>query len=315
MTDHLRNLGNKFQVPLPRDENSYLGRECPNSGCQKYFKIKPGTGLTGTDLPCHCPYCGHTGPMHDFGTQNQIDYATSVVTRKVQEAVVRDLEDMARDFNRHSFNDIFSIKMGIEASPQPLRHYIEQELETDVQCASCTLQYSIYGVFAFCPDCGVHNSIQILEKNLELSAKELDLASQTDNADLEEHLIGDALENVVSAFDGFGRQVMSLAGAGSAAKPDEFSFQNISAADAKVASRFGSALSAPLDADSWNLVVRCFQKRHLLSHKLGVIDEKYVATANDPTACVGRKVRIDSQEVRELIKVIDVLGRHLMSLI
>jgi hypothetical protein len=36
--------------------------------------------------------------------------------------------------------------------------------------------------------------------------RELDLAATVD-ADLAEHLIGDALENVVSAFDGFGREI------------------------------------------------------------------------------------------------------------
>jgi hypothetical protein len=45
-----------------------------------------------------------------------------------------------------------------------------------------------------------------LTKNLELAKKKLALAEKAEK-DLAEHLIGDALENVVSAFDGFGRQL------------------------------------------------------------------------------------------------------------
>jgi len=45
MTRHLRRLGNQFQISLPLDEEGYLGRECPNTDCERYFKIKPGTGL------------------------------------------------------------------------------------------------------------------------------------------------------------------------------------------------------------------------------------------------------------------------------
>lgn len=52
------------------------------------------------------------------------------------------------------------------------------------------------------------NLSRILSKNLELAKKELALADTVD-ADLAENLIGDALENVVSAFDGFGREICS----------------------------------------------------------------------------------------------------------
>ena len=53
--NHLKQLGNRVQVTIPKDEEGYLGRECPQSDCEGYFKIKPGTGLSGENLPCHCP--------------------------------------------------------------------------------------------------------------------------------------------------------------------------------------------------------------------------------------------------------------------
>jgi len=92
------------------------------------------------------------------------------------------------------------------STPHPISYYREKKLETEVVCDNCTLRYAIYGVFGWCPDCGTHNSFQILTKNLELAKKELALAEKAEK-DLAEHLIGDALENVVSAFDGFGRQL------------------------------------------------------------------------------------------------------------
>ena len=48
----------------------------------------------------------------------------------------------------------------------------------------------------------MHNSLQILRKNLELDDKELALAETVDN-ELADHLVGDALKNLVSAFEGF----------------------------------------------------------------------------------------------------------------
>jgi len=57
---HLESLPNRFSIPIKPDKDGYLGRECPIKDCKGYFKITPGTGLKGP-VPCHCPYCGHSG--------------------------------------------------------------------------------------------------------------------------------------------------------------------------------------------------------------------------------------------------------------
>ena len=66
--------------------------------------------------------------------------------------------------------------MTVEGRPHPVQHYRESQLETEVVCEKCSLRYAIYGVFAYCPDCGEHNSRQILNKNLDLAGKQLGLA-------------------------------------------------------------------------------------------------------------------------------------------
>jgi hypothetical protein len=43
-----------------------------------------------------------------------------------------------------------------------------------------------------------------------LTQKQLDLACTLADSDLKRHLIEDALENCVSAFDGFGRQTCQI---------------------------------------------------------------------------------------------------------
>jgi hypothetical protein len=62
----------------------------------------------------------------------------------------------------------------------PIRYYREMQLETEVVCDRCTLKSAIYGVFGWCPDCGVHNSRQILTANLEFARKELTLVGSVD---------------------------------------------------------------------------------------------------------------------------------------
>jgi len=227
---HLESLPNRFNVPIRPDQDGYLGRECSVKTCKGYFKITPGTGLKGP-IPCHCPYCGHSGRMSDFTTRAQIEYAKSIVLRQVTDALHQDLKDM--EFNhppRGPFGIGISMKV-TQGAPRPIRHYREKELETEVVCDNCTLRYAIYGVFGWCPHCGAHNSVQILSKNLELAKKELALAQSLDK-DLAEHLIGDALENIVSAFDGFGREVCERKGT-------DIRFQSLSAARRRVQEVFG----------------------------------------------------------------------------
>ena len=161
---NLNRLGNRIGVAIPKDENGYLGRECPLAECEGYFNINPGTGLTGEDLPCHCPYCGHTGAPNTFWTKDQIEYAKSVVLRDITNA----------------------LRMSV-------RHYLEQSLETAVTCDQCRLDYSVFGVFGFCPDCRTHNSLQILIENLSLTRKQLALADTVSEPELRRHLVEDAL--------------------------------------------------------------------------------------------------------------------------
>lgn len=311
---HLERLGNTFSVPMRPDEDGFIGRECPVPECEGYFKIQPGTGLKGTDLACHCPYCGHEGAHNTFFTKEQIEYAKSIVLNQVTGALLKDLKELEFDHQPPRGGFGIGISMRVEGRPSPIRYYREQRLETIVICDSCTLRYAIYGVFAFCPDCGRHNSVQILNKNFELAEKEIDLAKQVER-DLAEHLIADALENAVSAFDGFGRETCRIHAAKSSnpSRAENISFQNIARAEKYLHDLFGIDLSTCVDLKEWDFAWRCFQKRHLLAHKMGVVDEEYVETTKDPAAVVGRKVSITSEEVVGLIRVLKVLGFHLVN--
>ncbi len=312
MTRHLENLGNQFSVSLHLDEEGYLGRECPDADCLRYFKVVPGTGLKGLDLPCHCPYCGHEGPMNHFFTQAQIEYAHSIVARKVMEAATADFRDIARNFNRRMSGGLFAVKMDVQASSPLLRNYTEHELETNVECGNCTLKYSVYGVFAFCPDCGQHNSVQILDKSLDVVGKILGMAEVVDG-NLSTGLIENALEDCVSTFDGFGREVSrvpSQAGVFDEMR-ESVSFQNLEGARKNILRLFNFDIAAELKADEWSAAIQAFQKRHLLSHKLGVVDQEYIDKSRDTTAVVGRKVRIEAEEVRTLIEILRKCGRYL----
>ena len=296
----------KVSVPIQADEDGFTGRECPNEDCEGYFKIEFGTG--------HCPYCGHTANHDHFWTKEQLEYAKSVAMRQFTKAVHRELKRM--EFNipaRGPFG--IGVSMKVKEGPLlPLRYYREKQLETEVVCSKCTLHYSIFGVFAYCPDCGVHNSRQILSKNLELAIRELNLAQQVDTEDLKAHLIDDSLENVVSAFDGFGRELVRVH-ANKVSEPEKarsLSFQNLAGVRTALQTLFGFDLAAAVEPSEWDAAIRSFNKRHLLAHKMGVVDQRYLDATGDNTTTVGRRIAITADEVRLLVDVAMKLGDHLV---
>lgn len=320
MSFHFRRLGrlgNQIGIPIPKDEHGYLGRECPETGCEGYFKIKPGTGLDGADLPCHCPYCGHSAPVDHFWTKEQLEYAESAALRQITDAARADLK--ALEFNiRPKGGFGVGLRMKVQPGrPVPIRRYREKDLETAVTCDACALEYAVFGVFGFCPDCRQHNSFAILMCNLALIRKQLALADTLRDLALRQHIIEDALENCVSSFDGFGRAACAVRGAQSTdlSKATAMSFQNLPRASKHLKVLFGIDFQASLPSDTWRLAHASFMKRHLLAHRSGVVDQQYKDETGDLSAPVGRRVVVEALQVEALVKAVEELGRSLVGLL
>lgn len=286
-----------LSVSIKPDSDGYTGRECPT--CEKYFKIKFGTGLPNA-VDCHCPYCNHVGPQTEFWTKQQIEYAQSVAMNKISSQLLSQMKRMER---RPDPSAVLSIGITVKGSPTPITYYSEKQLEERATCSSCTLEYTIYGAFGFCPDCGIHNSLQIVNANFDLVLKMLDLA-QSAQADVTNKIVENAMEDAVSCFDGFGREHC-------ANNPSKISFQSIDAAKERLQRETGLDISATLNDEQWKFVCEQFQKRHLLAHKMGVIDADFVSRTSCSPSLIGRKVAISEEDVRSLVTYLRTIANTL----
>ena len=234
--------------------------------------------------------------------------------RRVSDAIFKDLKKLEFD---HKPRGPFGIGMSVKVKRGqqiPIRNFQEKQLETEIICSVCTLRYAVYGVFAYCPDCGGHNSLQILDKNLEVVDKMLDMSTKEDK-ELSEKLIENALEDCVSAFDGFGRESCRI-NASKATDPNKannLSFQNLEGVKSSLVQLFNFELDAVITKEEWEIAVRSFQKRHLVAHNMGVVDAEYVRKSDDTQAIVGHKINISTNEVRSLVRLVASLARHLVS--
>jgi hypothetical protein len=304
----------QINISIPKDSEGYVGRECPTAACEGYFKVKPGTGLTGKDLPCHCPYCGHVAPPTKFFTRDQIEFAKSVAFQELTKAFRHEMKKMEFDIKpRGPFGIGISMKLK-PGQPIPLKHYRERILETHVCCSNCTLDYSVYGIFAFCPDCGTHNSFQILQKNIDLVRKQLSLADAQEDDELKRHLIEDALENCVSSFDGFARKACRIAAQDSAdsSQGGNLSFQNLPRATKRFAVLFKIDMTNSASVAEWKAAHIGFMRRHVLAHCSGVIDQQYLDETGESRNLLGRRVAVTPVDVEQLAETVLKIGRWLV---
>lgn len=303
----------RIPVSIPTDEMGYIGRECPNPDCEGYFKILNGTGLKGIQ-DCYCPYCGYQDNQQHFVTKDQIEYAKSVVLRKVTDSLTKELKKLEFESKpRGSFGIGISMKVKPGQIP-PIHLYREPDLEKYIECPNCTLKYAVYGIFAFCPDCGQHNSLQILHANMEIIRKMIEMASLS-SPDVAEKLIENALEDCISSFDGFGREVCRInnSKAKFPNKTLKISFQSLDGANANIQQYFGFRLENEIDNEEWESANISFQKRHLLTHTMGIIDDEYVRRSGDSSVIVGRKVIVTADEVLKLIPTIEKLAESMIN--
>lgn len=121
----------------------------------------------------------------------------------------------------------------------------------------------------------------------------LDLAKDA-SADVATKLVENALEDAVSCVDGFGREHC-------AALPFKVSFQNIESARGKLVKEVGVDIALGLDPARWKFVCDQFQKRHLLAHRMGIVDADFIARTGASPSTLGRKVSISEKDVRDLV--------------
>lgn len=284
---------------MPADKKGLVGRECPV--CKRYFKVKLGTGLK-TPAPCHCPYCNHIAPHDKFWTEDQVNYARSIVLNYATNEILSTLKKYEVKAKPNQF---ISFEIKVNGKPTPIAYYSEKDLELDACCKNCTLEYAIYGKFAYCPDCGIHNSHEIFIANIDFFKKMLEL-SQAALPEVSNKIIGNALEDSISVFDGFCRNTLKLKDSS-----HNISFQNIENAGNKLIQRYSFDIAQGIDRAGWDKIIVAFQKRHLLAHNLGIIDQEYINKTDSDSNLLGKPVSIRQDEVIEVNNFLKKMAENL----
>jgi len=264
------------KVTLKTDARGMLGRRCPSSDCAQYFKLKPGTGLSTSK--CHCPYCGASGDTQSFSTPDQIEYAKSIATKQVMEPLLRQFGQNLSRISNQTRGGLVELKFSMRTPQFRIHHYHDADVETDVTCDHCGLEFAVYGVFALCPDCRQLNAFAVFAKSLEVCRKRLallELDETRSDAELERSILSDVVTGSVAAFDALGKRLRAAGSATFPAQPKNL-FQNLAALDSALVASGRSIRDRLGSEERASRLHLLFQVRHIIEHNMGVVDDDFV---------------------------------------
>jgi hypothetical protein len=303
-----------IRVELPTDENGLIGRQCP--ACQRYFKLKLGTGLPTQTT--HCPYCEVEADASSYLTHQQREYA---LTAALPEINMRVIDPMMRDFRRSlqrtvrqaTHNSLFKldIKLDYREKRIPIAHYREEQLETSVTCDNCSLEFAVYGVFASCPDCTQMNATAVFLRSLEAARKRLGLYVDAADGETREAVLADAITDSVGAFDAVGKELRRRFPDLLPDQPPNL-FQNLDALERALGKIGGPTLASALDQTQYEDLQVMFQVRHVYMHNLGVVDESTVKRTPGLRPYLGRKYPLDPGSVAAFIALLEQSYRSIV---
>jgi hypothetical protein len=114
----------------------------------------------------------------------------------------------------------------------------------------------------------------------------------------------------VSTFDGLMRRMLAVANENAryilandpehfhvsalTALPEAISFQSLPGARKKL---LGTGWDMATSATDWPALMRLFQKRHVVAHRLGVVDQDYISKTHDSDATIGKRIPLAASEV------------------
>ena len=334
---NIRSTGNdqySMTITLPKDDDGRVARECPDEECSPgYFKVKSGTGITDGQVEAFCPYCRRSGEPNDFTTKEQQRYAKDHVIREAHEGIDRMMKDALGlgHSNRRTIDKGGFISMEISYKPgtrPAVRRPLEEQVRRDVVCPHCGLDHSAYGLATWCADCGADIFLTHVDAELAVVTKMLGdierrrelFGNRIAAKDLE-----NCLEDTVSIFEAVMKIIVrrAIRKRGVTTEEEERifrqvgnSFQNIRRTEEFLSARLDLQALPGLSPEERDALSAIFEKRHPITHNLGVVDRKYLENAAT-AAREGREVSVTPDEITQALatasRVFRALGEQLLA--
>lgn len=320
-----------ISVPLSLDEKGFIDRSCPK--CSYRFKMKDscwpkskmgGLSWARTIAYAFCPMCGHKAASDNWHTPEQIKAAERIALEKAKQQVLSQIDksfaQLSRSFSHNPF-----IKMEYRPSFS-YRHIntrtpFDRALERNIVCSKCNASYAVVGSAFFCPVCGENTVVASFASAMSNISKALDALPAAKKVfeesggidfakDQIRHLTERSVGDIISTFQSFALRLYEDLG-GHGARPNDF--QRLNRGSELFEELTGKAYSEWVTTDQLIFMTLMFQRRHLLEHNNGLVDQRYLDQTNDLGYKIGERIVVRVDDVRKLQSITLALGNGLLS--
>ncbi|MBX3394296.1 MAG: hypothetical protein KF841_02895 [Phycisphaerae bacterium] len=326
----------RVSINVALDDKGYYDRECPNSECGGHFKVLFDDWRDKVrDEQVFCPFCRHEDESGAWNTPEQQRYIEQVAHAEMSRLLNGALSRaVSRTRPRHFGGGLLRLSMSLSYKPGSIPAVFpvsaREELRQDFTCEACGCRYASLGASFFCPACGHNSAASCFDNTLETVRKTVaafagirSAIEQEANADAAADAAADAIRQVLE--DQFPRLVGAferLNEALFAKLPNESQFirkgnvfQRLDDAATLWMQATGKGYGDFLDAGELQRLKLLFQRRHVLSHRQGIVDQAYLDKSGDRTYAVGQRLVFRDADVLELIDLLARVAAGLRSLI
>ena len=316
-------------VRIDADADGYLDRECPAENCRFEFKVlgEDWSSPIFGEAAVFCPQCRHEAPSHGWDTPEQIEHAEQMAFNTFENAISDGLRDDAETFNRtQPRTGMVRMSMtytGPAKHPVDVPTPVAELLTLKLACDACRARFAVVGTAFFCPGCGENLVERVFDDAMRKIRAKIDARPTIEAAVTASHgrddaallirsLVESGLQDAVTAFQSFAAEHYRRRFPPPPPPPKNV-FQRLTDGSQLWAARSGRGYDAWLDASELALLNVLFQRRHLLAHKDGKVDEEYLAKTADPAYRVEQRLVVTVVDVAEAVSLVDRLVHGLRS--
>ncbi len=271
-----------FKISIP-NEDGFVGSECNNPECKRYFKIHQES--VKDDM--YCPYCGELFNKNELWTQDQLSFAKAKVIEEGTAHIMGKMDEIFKDAFRNTKNVTYK-----SSGPYQKKYVappIEKNMDVEIECSSCKSKFQVYGTFGYCPCCKYDN-ILIYDTNITIILLDIDSTLDKNRA------LRHAYNDLVSTFEDFCKKKNATG--------KSYNFQNLDSAADFFKIVFSKILFANISNSENEVIKRFFQKRHVYQHNHGVIYQKYISIVPADTALLNTTAILDLNELKDATVVL-----------
>lgn len=290
LESELQNLSGKTVSIIP-DKKGMIDRQCPKDDCKSHFKVNMDDWKNlFRDEEVFCPFCRNNSKASEYMPVGQRQEIKNNIQRAINSTI---------KYGHTISQNLGSIKTNAE-------------FELNIQCEKCNARYSVIGAAYFCPCCGYNSIEKTAKESIEKIILKAEKVTVIQNA-LEQTLTKDEaaiaakfiIESSLSACIGTLQNFSETKYNHLSNSNAPFNaFQNVEKSNKLWKSLNGQGYESWISNDEINKLIIFTQRRHLLEHKGGLVDSKYLQETNDNNYVAGDRIIVKPHDITVLGKIV-----------